>query len=77
MLKSNFLNLQHATCNLQPDTASPLHNWLIFELQPARLFSLLQETQLRNKSTAYDTNVSVLNKTCQEQFRISNNIALE
>jgi hypothetical protein len=66
-------NQQPATSNQQPDTASPLNNWLIFELQPARFFSLLQETQLRNKSTAYDINVIVLYKTCQEQIRISNN----
>jgi hypothetical protein len=54
------------------DKASPLHNWLIYELQPARFFSLLQEARLRNNWTAYETNVFVLYKTCQEQYHISN-----
>jgi hypothetical protein len=57
-----------------PDKASPLHNWLIYELQPAQFFSLLQEARLRSKSTAYETNVFVLCKNHQEQFNISNNI---
>jgi len=56
------------------DKASPLHNWLINELQPARFASLLQEVRLRSKSTAYETNVFVLYEYCQEQFHISNNI---
>jgi hypothetical protein len=59
---------------LSAGKASPLRNWLIYELQPARFFSLLQEARLRSKSTAYDINVFVLYKTCQEQFHISNKI---
>jgi hypothetical protein len=37
-----------------PDKASPLRNWLIYELQPARFVSLFQEARLRSKSTAYE-----------------------
>jgi hypothetical protein len=57
-----------------PDKASPLRNWLIYELQPARFVSLLQEARLRSKSIAYETSVIVLYKTCQEQFHISNKL---
>jgi hypothetical protein len=57
-----------------PGKASPLHNWLIYELQPARFVSLLQEARLRSKSTDYETNVFVLYQNCQEHFHISNNI---
>jgi hypothetical protein len=53
-----------------PGKASPLHNWLIYELQPARFVSLLQEARLRSKSTAYETNVFVLYENCQEQGKM-------
>jgi hypothetical protein len=49
-----------------PGKALPLRNWLIYELQPARFISLLQDARLRSKSTAYEKNVFVLYKTCQE-----------